>query len=311
MAKIILTMEAESFLNETDEERIKYITKKRWINYPKAQDVFNILEDLKKYEKDKSRISSILLVGASTNGKTSLLEEFINKYPPYDNYVKNHQNITEEFLNEYHAMGVPVFYVVAPTEPSETRLYSQILHILGAPFNEGMSISKKQYLVEYYLKILHVEMLIIDEIHNVLSGSVTKQKQIMNAIKNLSNTLKIPIVLSGIKDALRAISTDSQIMSRFRPVFLTKWKMDKEYVSLISTFIASFPLKQESIITQDLAQEILNISQGYIGDIADLLKESAIYAIKTKSEKITLIEIKNCGFRSMDQAEKDSKLFRE
>lgn len=311
MAKIILTMEAESFLNETDEERIKYITKKRWINYPKAQDIFNILEDLKKYEKDKSRISSILLVGASTNGKTSLLEEFINKYPPYDNYVKNHQNITEEFLNEYHAMGVPVFYVVAPTEPSETRLYSQILHILGAPFNEGMSISKKQYLVEYYLKILHVEMLIIDEIHNVLSGSVTKQKQIMNAIKNLSNTLKIPIVLSGIKDALRAISTDSQIMSRFRPVFLTKWKMDKEYVSLISTFIASFPLKQESIITQDLAQEILNISQGYIGDIADLLKESAIYAIKTKSEKITLIEIKNCGFRSMDQAEKDSKLFRE
>ncbi len=226
MAKIILTMEAESFLNETDEERIKYITKKRWINYPKAQDIFNILEDLKKYEKDKSRISSILLVGASTNGKTSLLEEFINKYPPYDNYVKNHQNITEEFLNEYHAMGVPVFYVVAPTEPSETRLYSQILHILGAPFNEGMSISKKQYLVEYYLKILHVEMLIIDEIHNVLSGSVTKQKQIMNAIKNLSNTLKIPIVLSGIKDALRAISTDSQIMSRFRPVFLTKWKMD-------------------------------------------------------------------------------------
>lgn len=311
MAKIILTMEAESFLNETNEERIKYITKKRWINYPKAQDIFNILEDLKKYEKDKSRISSILLVGASTNGKTSLLEEFINKYPPYDNYVKNHQNITEEFLNEYYAMGVPVFYVVAPTEPSETRLYSQILHILGAPFNEGMSISKKQYLVEYYLKILHVEMLIIDEIHNVLSGSVTKQKQIMNAIKNLSNTLKIPIVLSGIKDALRAISTDSQIMSRFRPVFLTKWKMDKEYVSLISTFIASFPLKQESIITQDLAQEILNISQGYIGDIADLLKESAIYAIKTKSEKITLIEIKNCGFRSMDQAEKDSKLFRE
>lgn len=311
MAKIILTMEAESFLNETDEERIKYITKKRWINYPRAQDIFNILEDLKKYEKDKSRISSILLVGASTNGKTSLLEEFINKYPPYDNYVKNHQDITEEFLNEYHAMGVPVFYVVAPTEPSETRLYSQILHILGAPFNEGMSISKKQYLVEYYLKILHVEMLIIDEIHNVLSGSVTKQKQIMNAIKNLSNTLKIPIVLSGIKDALRAISTDSQIMSRFRPVFLTKWKMDKEYVSLISTFIASFPLKQESIITQDLAQEILNISQGYIGDIADLLKESAIYAIKTKSEKITLIEIKNCGFRSMDQAEKDSKLFRE
>lgn len=311
MARITLTIEAESFLTENDNERIKYITKKRWINYPKAQDIFNILEDLKKYEKDKSRISSILLVGASTNGKTSLLEEFINKYPPYDNFVKTYQNVSEEFLNDYYTMGIPILYIIAPSEPSETRLYSQILHTLSAPFNESMSLSKKQYLVEHYLKILNVEMLIIDEIHNVLSGSVSRQKQIMNAIKNLSNTLKIPIVLSGIKDALRTISTDSQIMSRFRPVFLPKWKMDKEYVSLISTFIASFPLKQENIITQELAQEILNISQGYIGDMADLLKESAIYAIKTKSERITLSEIKNCGFRSMNQSEKDSKLFRE
>lgn len=311
MSKIKLILEAEDFLLKSDEERIGYISKKRWINYPKAQNIFDILDDLKKYEKDKSRISSILLVGASTNGKTSLLEEFINKYPPYDNYVKDNQKIKEEFLGDYHSIGVPILYVIAPSEPSETRLYNQILYAVNAPFNEGLSISKKQHLVEYYLNILNIEMLIIDEIHNILSGSVTKQKQVMNAIKNLSNTLKIPIVLAGIKDALRAVSTDSQIMSRFRPVFLPKWVMDKEYVSLISTFIASFPLKNESIISQPLAQEILNISNGCIGDISDLLKEAAVYAIKTESERITLSEIKNCGFRSMGQAEKDSKLFKE
>lgn len=311
MEKINLKPKAQSLLNESDEERIKYIKRNKWVNYPKAQDIFNILEDLKKYEKDKSRISSILLVGASTNGKTTLLEEFINKYPSYDNYVKYNQNISEEFLNDYNAMGVPIIYIVAPAEPSETRLYSQILHIIDAPFNEGMTISKKQHLVEHYLKILNVEMLIIDEIHNILSGSVARQKQIMNAIKNLSNTLKIPIVLSGIKDALRALSTDDQIMSRFRPVFLPKWKEDQELVNLVSTFIAFFPLKKQTTVNAALIKELLAISHGYIGDISDLLKEAAIYAIRTKSEIITLHEIKNCGFRSMERAEKDSKLFKK
>lgn len=311
MTKIPLSFEAKSLLKETDEERIQYIKDNRWINYKKAQDIFDILEDLKKYEKDKSRISSILLVGASTNGKTTLLEEFIKKYPPYDNYVKDHQNITEEFLNEYNAMGVPILYINAPAEPSETRLYSQILHTIDAPYNEGMPPSKKQHLVEHYLKILNVEMLIIDEIHNILSGSIARQNQVTNAIKNLSNTLKIPIVLAGIKDALRAISTDDQIMSRFRPVFLPKWVKGKEFNSLIASFITSFPLKKETTANSAFAKEVLEISQGYIGDIADLLKAAAIYAIRTKSEIITLHEIKNCGFRSMQRAETDSKLLKK
>ena len=82
---------------------------------------------------------------------------------------------------------------------------------------------------QYYLDLLNVDMLIIDEIHNILSGSIAKQKQVLNAIKNLSNHLKIPIVLSGTKDALRAVSTDTQISSRFRPIYLKKWKMDKEF----------------------------------------------------------------------------------
>lgn len=311
MEKINLKPRAQFLLNETDEERIKYIKKNKWVNYPKAQEIFNILEDLKKYEKDKSRISSILLVGASTNGKTTLLEEFINKYPPYDNYVKDNEKIKEKFLNEYNAIGIPILYVVAPAEPSETRLYSEILHIIDAPFNDGMSISRKQHLVEHYLKILNVEMVIIDEIHNILSGSVARQKQIMNAIKNLSNTLKIPIVLSGIKDALRALSTDEQIISRFRPVFLPRWKENKELINLVSTFISSFPLKKQSTVNASLIKELLEISQGYIGDISELLKEAAIYAIRTKSEIITLQEIKKCKFRSLEKADKNSKLFYE
>ncbi len=305
MSNIVLTTEAKEFLLKSDEERIYYISKDKWINYSLAQEIIETLEKLKTYEKNKSRVTSILLVGSSNNGKTSLLNEFIRRNPSYDYYSENPSKLTKEFFDKYNAIGIPALYILAPSEPSETRLYSNILNSIFAPFKERDTIAKKQHLVEYYLDVLNVDMLIIDEIHNILSGSIAKQKQILNAIKNLSNKLKIPIVLSGTKDALRAVSTDTQISSRFRPIYLKKWKMDKEYVSLLATLLSTLPLKKESdILNHTVATQILEISDGYIGDIVGLLKEAAIYAINNGSERITLKEIKECNYNSIANVNK-------
>jgi hypothetical protein len=309
MSNIKLRPEVEKLLEESNEKRISYISEDRWINYPIAQEIINTLESIKTYEKNKSRVTSILLVGSSNNGKTSLLNEFIRRHPSYNLYRENSEKLTKEYFDKYTAKGIPTLYILAPSEPSETRLYSNILNSINAPFKERDSISRKQYLVEYYLESLNVDMLIIDEIHNILSGSIAKQKQVLNAIKNLSNHLKIPIVLAGTKDALRAVSTDTQISSRFRPIYLKKWKMNKEYVSLLATFLTTLPLKKESqILTHNTAMEILGISDGYIGDIISLLKKAAIYAIESGSEKISLKEIKECGYNSMTNVNKSIEL---
>ncbi|MDN5107222.1 TniB family NTP-binding protein [Aliarcobacter butzleri] len=305
MSGMALTNEAQEIVNKTNEERIAYISEDRWIHYPQAEEIIQILESIKTYEKNKTRVTSILLVGSSNNGKTSLLEEFVRRNPSYDYYSENSDKLTKEFFDNYNAIGIPALSILAPNEPNESRLYSNILNKIFAPFNERDSVARKQYLVEYYLNLLNVDMLIIDEIHNILSGSIAKQKQVLNAIKNLSNHLKIPIVLSGTKDALRAVSTDTQISSRFRPIYLKKWKMDKEFVSLLATFLKTLPLKKEStILTVNTSMEILEISDGNIGDIVGLLKKAAIYAIKSESEKITLKEIKECDYISMSNVNK-------
>ena len=305
MNGMALTNEAQEIINKTNEERIIYISEDRWIHYPQAEEIIQTLESIKTYEKNKTRVTSILLVGSSNNGKTSLLEEFVRRNPSYDYYSENSDKLTKEFFDNYNAIGIPALSILAPNEPNESRLYSNILNKIFAPFNERDSVARKQYLVEYYLNLLNVDMLIIDEIHNILSGSIAKQKQVLNAIKNLSNHLKIPIVLSGTKDALRAVSTDTQISSRFRPIYLKKWRMDKEFVSLLATFLKTLPLKKEStILTVNTSMEILEISDGNIGDIVGLLKKAAIYAIKSESERITLKEIKECGYISMSNVNK-------
>ncbi len=300
MSKIVLNSEAKALLSKSDEERIEYITRDRWINYPLAQEIIDIMEKLKTYEKNKSRVTSILLVGSSNNGKTSLLNEFMRRNPWYNYHSDNQDKLTKEFYDKYSATGIPALYILAPSEPSESRLYSNILNRIFAPFKERDSIARKQYLVEYYLDLLNVDMLIIDEIHNILSGSVAKQIQVLTAIKNLSNSLQIPIVLSGTKDALRAININIQISSRFRPIYLKKWKMDKEFISLLATFLTTLPLKKESqVLTPNVAMEILEISDGYIGEIIGLLKKAAIYAIENGSERITLKEIRECKYNSI------------
>lgn len=306
-----LTQETKEVLNRSDEERIEYINKEYWIDYPIAQNILNKMEDIYKYGYGQTRHISALLVGSSNNGKTSLLKQFLKKHPPYDYNIEGERPdwVTDEFFDKYTGIGRPVIYIISPTEPSETRLYSIILEQLNVPYKARDTLDSKAKLVEYYLKALGVKVLIIDEIHNILNGSPARQRQTMSSIRDLSSRLTMPVILSGVKDALRAVNTEDQISSRYRPEYLTKWKMDKDYVSLLATIISKLPLKKQStIVNKDDASEILELCNGYIGEIVNLIKSAAIYAIKSGSERVTIKEIKECGFNTLENVHKTMNL---
>lgn len=308
---IELTEETKKILDSSDEERIKYINKEYWIDYPIAQNILDKMEDIYNFGYGKTRYISILLVGGSNNGKTSLLKQFLEKHPPYDYNIDGEQPdwVTDEFFDKYTGIGRPVLYIISPTEPSESRLYSIILEQLNIPYKTRDSLDVKAKLVEYYLKALNVRVLIIDEIHNILNGSPARQKQTMSAIRDLSSKLAMPVILAGVKEALRAVNTEDQISSRYRPEYLTKWKMDKDYISLLATTISKLPLKKRStIINKEDAQEILELCNGYIGEIVNLIKAAAVYAIKTGSERVTIKEIKECGFNTLQNIHKTMNL---
>ena len=308
---IELTEETKKILASSDEERIKYINEEYWIDYPIAQNILEKMEDIYNFGYGKTRYISILLVGGSNNGKTSLLKQFLEKHPPYDYNIDGEQPdwVTDEFFDKYTGIGRPVLYVISPTEPSESRLYSIILEQLNIPYKTRDSLDVKAKLVEYYLKALSVRVLVIDEIHNILNGSPARQKQIMSAIRDLSSKLTMPVILAGVKEALRAVNTEDQISSRYRPEYLTKWKMDKDYISLLATTISKLPLKKQStIINKEDAQEILELCNGYIGEIVNLIKAAAVYAIKTGSERVTIKEIKECGFNTIQNIHKTMNL---
>lgn len=47
------------------------------------------------------------------------------------------------------------------------------------------------------MRAVGLRILVIDEIHHILAGNLTRQKIFLNVIKFLGNELEIPIVVSG------------------------------------------------------------------------------------------------------------------
>lgn len=271
-----LTSNIKEFtLKSTDEERILLIKQFRWIGYTKANNIFDAMIDCMNYPKGH-RMQNLLLVGDSNNGKTALLNKFCSRYEPY----------IDESTQK---LKCPVLMIQAPPEPDEKRFYNAILSKLLAPTRTSEKVENRQNRVIHLLKELEVKILIIDEIHHVLAGTVSKQRLFLNVIKYLSNELQIPLICSGTNLAFNAIQTDNQLSNRFVPKVLPRWNNDTEYLRLLKSFESILPLKKSSnLLDSAISSKLLQMSDGLIGELTKILELSSIYSIKNNLEKISL-----------------------
>ena len=275
-------------LSKSDAERIRYINSYKWVGYTLAKEVMNNFEDLIELPRT-SRMPSVMLMGESNNGKTVIIERFANKYPQY-------------FDDEKEEIKQKVLMVEAPPYPDEKRFFQQILRKLLVPFRSN---HKPEVLFDQVLNVfqkIELKVLIIDEIHHLLAGNSTKRQQFLNSIKSLSNQLSISIIAVGTKDAFHVFQSDPQISSRFDNLILTRWHLDREYLKFLLSYQKLLPLKKEySLVEKDIASKILSLTNGNIGEITKILKKSAIEAINSGDEKITLDLIKRLNFTHPDK----------
>lgn len=278
-----LAPQFRKYLEMSDEERIYFIQKDKWIDYPLANKVLLKMQDI--FNAPKSiRSRGMLLYGDSNNGKTAILKKFYRDFSK-DEYI-------DEDGDLIHLM--PIVYVISESSSDESVMFSKILSAMNVPVNHKEKITKKKEEVIYNLGIMKTKLIIIDEIQNVLQGPYNKMTQLITSLKTLNNTTAIPIILAGTQDAMSAISIDNQTKSRFKPLELPNWNNDENFSRFITTIEAMLPLKKASNFYQnyELLTYLHELSNGCIGEVIDILKDASIYAIRTKSEKITKKEIK-------------------
>ena len=270
-----LSPATRALLDLTDHERQNAILANKWITYTRAQQVAQKMNDLLLHPP-MHRMPNLLVVGDTNNGKTELLQRFVDAH---SSYTREHDG----------RLVWPVLYIQAPVEPDERRFYNAILDETSTPYRKADRVDRKLRQVLQVLRHLDVKMLIIDEIQHVLAGTLAKQRLFLNVLKYLSNELKIPFVGAGIRTAQNAIRHDEQLANRFEPVLMQRWSMGQEYLRLLLSFERSLPLRKASnLVEDDIAYKILSMSDGLLGEVSKILKRAAVCAIDNKSECITV-----------------------
>src|SRR5256884_8508439 len=251
-------------------EQLAWIRADRWIGYPRARQALTSLEELLTTPA-RQRMPNLLIIGPTNNGKTMIVEKFRRDHPSGPSADGEHEVI-------------PVVIVQMPSEPDLKRFYAAILRAVQAPPRPPRALLAK--VEDFTLRLLQpsgVRVLILDEVHNLLGGSSVQQRTFLNVLRSLGNTLRIPLVCVGTREAYLAIRSDDQLENRFEPFTLPRWQADADYASLLASFEATFPLRYPSHLSQPpLSTHILAPSEGTTSEIFTFLTHAATLAIRSR-----------------------------
>ncbi len=282
-----LIPEAERALQFPRDEKIAFALSDQWIGYTEAHRALDQLSALLNHPPS-SRMPNLLLVGRPGNGKTTVIRKF-----------RKQHGVMQGPEGEAVA---PVVVMEMPTQPDESRFWTELLLALSVGHRDTDPIQRKKNQALSVLRYVNCRMLVIDEVHNVLIGHIRQQRHFLAVLKNLSNELKLPIVAVGTREAIRTLHTDPQLSSRFEVFGLPLWRLDKEFLILLASIEKMLPLPRSSELTsRQMASKLYDMSGGTIGSLTNILKRACVHAIQQGEERISLETLDKIQWVKLDE----------
>ena len=271
-------------------ERLAHLRGQWWINHPRAQGVLEKLEAVLAHGPGRIRPSYLLIVGPTNNGKSMVAEKFKRLHPSLRSACGGRE-------------VTPVVVMQMPSEPSSRRFYSALLTALNAPVSFNIPCARLESHALELMRTVEARVLVIDELHNLLSGPHAKRAEFLNTLRFLGNELRIPIAGLGTKQAQIAVRSDDQLENRFEPVPLPAWQDDLEFARLLTSFESALPLREPSGLgaSPDLRSLVLRRSTGLIGEVASLLTSATACALAHRRERIDRSTLDHCDYRGPEE----------
>ena len=268
-----LTVSTAELLALSNDLRIREVQSERWVHYPRAKAALVAMGRLAAHPRT-TRMPSLAIYGDSGMGKTMLMQKFCDDHPPL---LDPRKGIERQQVLPIQLAG----------KPGERQLFAQILHAVGV--NQGLRANSvdMQFTVVRLLKAIGLQVLVIDEVHNILAGSAREQRIVLNTLRYLSNELNISLVCFGVTDAREAISGDAQLARRFDELTLTRWSSTPAFEELMISILRNLPLREPSVLSALSLRRILQVTDGLTARIFRLINDLAIAAIESGTEKIT------------------------
>jgi len=266
-------------------ERLARVPANRWIGYSRASQAVALLEHLLAHEPGRVRPRNLLVVGPTNNGKTVIAEHFLRMHP---------QHPSEDGELEV----IPMLLVQMPPSPTIGRLYAAVLSGLGMPGAMFSRSPDREAMAMRLLRQAGCRMLLLDELHNLLAASGTRQRELLNLLRYVGNELRIPIACFGTREAYLAIRSDDQLENRFEPFLLPAWEDGPEFGRLLASFEAVLPLCEPSGLGAPATRaQILRRSEGTIGEVAALLAAAMETALHAGEERIGRTALETAAYQ--------------
>ena len=137
------------------------------------------------------------------------------------------------------------------------------------------------------MEAIGVQVLVIDEVHNILAGTYREQRIVLNTLRFLSNRLQISLVCFGVNEAREAIGGDVQLARRFEQFTLSRWAANEQFETLVTSILRNTPLRKPSVLTPKSLRRMLQITEGIMANIFHMMNSLAVEAVETNAEQIT------------------------
>lgn len=215
----------------------------------------------------------LVIHGRTGAGKTHILRQ-LRKHPDL-------QQVEEALEGAYR----PLLQVVAPAPCTLSTLGLQILHRLKYRPRKKLREYEVWDRVFANLEAQGVAILIIDEMHNVLTGrNVVEREKIAMTLKSLivSEENPIQLVLSGLSGVTSFVETWGEVQRRTHLLELTPLVPVKDHDKLLS-FLTGLEerigMPTCGFTKGDMPERFMMASRGYIGRMSYFVQEAATFAL--------------------------------
>ncbi len=215
--------------------------------------------------KRKAR-QSCRIVGESRTGKSSACEAYFYRNKPKQETGKK--------------PIVPVVYIQPPQKCGSRELFKEIIEFLKYRVTKGTVADFRGRAVEV-LKGCEVEMIIIDEADRL-------KPETFADVRDFYDKLAISVVLVGTDRLDAVIKRDEQVYNRFRACYRFGKLSGDDFVNAVKVWeqkVLALPVAS-NLTSKPMQKILLEATEGYIGRMDEILRESAIRALGQGLKKI-------------------------
>jgi hypothetical protein len=213
--------------------------------------------------------------------------------------------------------AVPVVYITMPTGQHPKALPAELLYFLGAPHAARATETALTHQACQLMTDLSTSLVIVDEVHGIDRSRASHAQQ-SDQLKYFMDHVPATFVLAGINVENCGFFTGhrgQQLARRFTPLKASPSNYStiaqrQEWAHLIEGFERALRLhahKPGSLLP--LADYLYGRTGGYIVSLSHLVREAAIMAILSGSERIdkTLLEAIELDYAATEEAEAGRK----